>query len=73
MDAGGGHGFDAPLADGCVPDSFHAMLEVALAPAGASHGGAVEGGNGARGVTCHPGLGLSLAGLGIEMSSIFVN
>ena len=73
MDAGGAHSFDAPLADGCVPDSFHAMLEVALTPAGASHGGAVEGGDGARGVTCQPGLGLSLAGLGIEMGSIFVN
>ena len=47
VDAGGAHSFDAPLADGCVPDSFHAMLEVALAPAGTRHGGAVQGGNGA--------------------------
>ena len=47
MDAGGAHSFDAPLADGCVPDSFSAMLEVALAPAGTRHGGAVQGGNGA--------------------------
>lgn len=73
VDAGGGNGFDTPLADGCFSDSFHAMLKVALTPAGIRHGGAVEGGDGARGVTCQPGLGLSLADLGIEMGSIFVN
>ena len=62
---------DAPLVDGGDPDSLHAMLDVALAPADPGHGRAGEGGDGARGVTRQPGLWLSLAG--VDMGAIFIH
>ena len=71
MDADVGHGVDAPLADGGVPDVLHAVLDEALAPAGPRRGGAGERGDWAGGVASQPGLGLTLEA-GIDMGAIRV-
>lgn len=70
MDAHVPYGFNTPLADGGAPDFLLAMLDVAIGPADPRHGGAGEGGDGARGVTGQPGWGLTFAG--IDMGAILV-